>query len=110
MNMEPVRKIIGPALVTRLRIAIIALAGIAVAVYLIRYVGFSAVFSAALTLGWTGFAILCGYALALFFLLGSAWYVLVQDSPPPHLAVFVWARMVRDAAAETLPFSQLGGF
>ena len=87
----------------------IALVGVLIAGYLIWYVGFGAVFSAALTLGWSGFAILCGYSLALFFVLGAAWHILVQDTPSPRLRIFVWARMVRDSAAETLPFSQLGG-
>src|SRR2546430_17134715 len=42
-------------------------------------------------------------------ILGTAWYVLPPDPSPTRLWVFVWARMVRDAAAEVLPFSQLGG-
>jgi len=58
-------------------------------------------------LGW--FAILCLYSLALFLLLGAAWHVLVPDTSLAELKVFIWARMVRDAAAEVLPFSQLGG-
>jgi putative membrane protein len=73
------------------------------------YVGLGAVFSAAVAVGWSGFAILCLYALGLFLLLGAAWYVLLPDSSLTGLRVFVWARMVRDAAAEVLPFSQLGG-
>jgi len=47
--------------------------------------------------------------LGLFVLLGAAWHVLLPGSPIAALKVFVWARMVRDAAAEVLPFSQLGG-
>src|SRR2546430_11447702 len=42
-------------------------------------------------------------------ILGTAWYVLPPDPSATGLWVFVWARMVRDAAAEVLPFSQLGG-
>ena len=110
MNIRARQKMMSSGLIVKLRITFIALAGVAFAAYLIWYVGFGAVFSAALTLGWTGFAILCGYALALFLVLGTAWHVLVSDSPLAGLAIFVWARMVRDSAAETLPFSQLGGF
>ena len=45
------------------------------------YVGLGAVLAAAGTVGWSGFAILCLYALALFLLLGAAWYVLLPASP-----------------------------
>jgi putative membrane protein len=93
----------------KLRIVIIAALGLALALYLVMYVGLGAVLSAAVTVGWSGFAILCLYASGGFLLLGAAWYVLLPDSSPTGLWVFVWARMVRDAAAEVLPFSQLGG-
>jgi putative membrane protein len=93
----------------KFRIVIIAALGFALALYLVMYVGLGAVFTAAIAVGWGGFAILCLYALGLFFLLGVAWHVLIPDSPVAELKVFVWARMVRDAASEVLPFSQLGG-
>jgi putative membrane protein len=93
----------------KFRIVIIAGLGLALAFYLVIYVGLDAVFSAAVAVGWSGFAILCLYSLALFLLLGAAWHVLLPDSSLAALKVFVWARMVRDAAAEVLPFSQLGG-
>jgi len=82
--------------------------GLAFALYLVMYVGPVAVFSAAVTVGWGGFAILCLYAVGLFLILGAAWQVLLPDSST-KLRVFVGARMVRDAATEVLPFSQLGG-
>jgi putative membrane protein len=93
----------------KLRLAIIAALGVALALYLVMYVGIGAIFSAAVRVGWSGFAILCLYALGVFLLLGAAWYVLLPDSSPAGPWVFIWARMVRDAAAEVLPFSQLGG-
>jgi putative membrane protein len=92
----------------RLRILVIAALGAALALYLVAFVGIGAVLSAAAAVGWGGFTILCLYAMALFLLLGMAWRVLLPHSGP-SLWVFVWARMVRDAATEVLPFSQLGG-
>ena len=92
----------------KLRIVVIAALGAALALYLVAFVGIGAVFSAAVAVGWSGFAIICLYGLALFLLLGAAWYVLMPDSRQ-SLWVFVGARMVRDAATEVLPFSQLGG-
>ena len=93
----------------KLRIVIIAALGLALAFYLVMYVGLGAVFSAAVAVGWSGFAILCLYVSVPFLILGAAWYVLLPDSPWSEVRIFVWARMVRDAATEVLPFSQLGG-
>jgi putative membrane protein len=93
----------------KLRVVAIAALGAALALYLVAFVGIGAVLSAAVAVGWSGFAILCLYALALFLILGLAWQVLLPDSRRQNLWVFVGARMVRDAATEVLPFSQLGG-
>ncbi len=41
-----------------------------------------------------------------FVVLGAAWFVLTPSAP---FWDFVWGRIVRDAAGEVLPFSQLGG-
>lgn len=93
----------------KLRLIVIAALGLALTLYLVNYVGLGAVLTAAGTVGWGGFAILCLYALALLLLLGASWYVLLPASPAARLRVFIWARMVRDATADLLPFSQLGG-
>jgi putative membrane protein len=93
----------------KLRFAMLATVGVALALYLVRYVGWHAVLSAAGAIGWTGFALFCVGALALFVLLGAAWQVLLPAALAPRLRVLIWARLVRDAAAEVLPFSQLGG-
>jgi putative membrane protein len=90
------------------KLAILAALGLCLALYLVAYVGFGAVASAAAAVGWGGFALLCLYALALFPLLGAAWHVLLP-APGARLRIFVWGRMVREAATDVLPFSQLGG-
>lgn len=93
----------------KLRFAMLAAVGVALALYLVRYVGWHAVLSAAATIGWTGFALFCLGALALFVLLGTAWQVLLPAALAPRLRVLIGARLVRDAGAEVLPLSQLGG-
>ena len=93
----------------KLRFALLAAVGVALALYLVRYVGWHAVLSAAATIGWTGFALFCLGALALFVLLGTAWQVLLPAALAPRLRVLIGARLVRDAGAEVLPLSQLGG-
>src|SRR6516225_7184493 len=91
----------------KLRFALLAAVGVALALYLVRYVGWHAVLSAAATIGWTGFALFCLGALALFVLLGTAWQVLLPAALAPRLRVLIGARLVRDAGAEVLPLSQL---
>jgi putative membrane protein len=93
----------------KIRFLLVAALGLALGLYFVMYIGLGAVLSAAAAVGWGGFAILCAYALGLFPLLGAAWYTLSPGSSPRAWGIFVWARMVRDAATEVLPFSQLGG-
>ncbi|HEY0747844.1 MAG TPA: lysylphosphatidylglycerol synthase domain-containing protein [Steroidobacteraceae bacterium] len=93
----------------KLRLLIIAALGVALAFYLVFFIGVGAVMSAAIAVGWGGFAVLCAYGLALFAVLGLAWYLLLPDLNAEKLWVFIRARMVRDAATEVLPFAQLGG-
>ena len=93
----------------KIRIILVAALGIALALYLVTHVGLGAVVSAAAAVGWGGFAVICLYALGLLLLLGIAWYVLLPESSCTRLRVFVWGRMVRDAAGDLLPFSQIGG-
>ena len=94
----------------KLRLALFTVCGVALGLYLVMYVGWRAVLSAAIAIGWGGFALFCVCALALFPVLGAAWHVLLpRESPGPGAWAIVRARMVRDSAAEVLPFSQLGG-
>jgi putative membrane protein len=91
------------------RLALFAVLGVALALYLVMYVGWRTVLSAAMAIGLGGFALFCLCALAVFLVLGAAWHVLLPESSASGAWVFVRARMVRDSAAEVLPFSQLGG-
>ena len=93
----------------KLRLAILATVGVALTLYLVRYVGWHAVLAAVGALGLVGFGVfsLCG--LAVFVLLGAAWQVLLAGPGAPRLALLIRARLVRDAGAEVLPLSQLGG-
>ncbi len=93
----------------KLRFAILAAVGVALGLYLVRYVGWHAVLSAAGAIGWTGFAFFCLGALVLFMPLGAAWQVLLPAGRRTRLRVLIGSRLVRDAGAEVLPLSQLGG-
>ncbi len=93
----------------KLRLAIIAALGLALIGYLLSVIGLRQVLTAAASVGWGGFAILCLYGLALFAVLGLAWWTIMPAAGRAALRVFIWARMVRDGGAEVLPLSQVGG-
>ena len=93
----------------KFRLAVIALVGGALAFYILKSIGLKPIFLAATAVGWRGFTILCVYQLGLFVVLGTAWHVLLPASCRSRAPVFMWARMVRDATSDLLPFSHLGG-
>jgi putative membrane protein len=94
---------------SKFRLSVVAALGIALAVYILESIGVKDILSAAAAVGWRGFAVLCFYQLVLFVPLGIAWYVVVPAANNPRATVFIWARMVRDATSDLLPFSHLGG-
>jgi glycosyltransferase 2 family protein len=93
----------------KLRFAIVALLGLGFAIYLVGHVGFGAVASAAADIGVGGFALVCLCYLALYPLLGLAWFIVLPRVSGARFWVCAWARMVREAAGDVLPFSQIGG-
>jgi glycosyltransferase 2 family protein len=93
----------------KLRIAIVAALGLGLVLYLALHLGVGAVLAAARAVGWGGFAALCAYVLALAMVLAAGWYVLLPHSAGVRFAPFAWARLVREAAGDVLPFSQIGG-
>jgi len=93
----------------RIGVVLAALAGLLGAAYLIFYVGFDAVFGAALSVGWGGFALLWLYGAANFVMLGMGWMMLVPPYSGRAAVTYCWGRAVRDSAGDVLPFSQIGG-
>jgi putative membrane protein len=87
-----------------------AIVGIAVATAIIGYIGFGSVLGSLASIGWRGFAFLCAYAALPYAMLGSAWFVLIVGASRQQLGTLVWARLLREAASELLPFTQVGGF
>jgi putative membrane protein len=99
----------GPNRVRRAAV-IIALIGLVLATGIIAYVGFGKVVSAFAEIGWKGLLGLCLTYLAPVALLAAAWLVLDPGAPIRTWFTFYFARLVRDASGELLPFSSLGGF
>lgn len=89
---------------------ILALAGLLLGTVLIGWFGAGRVFDGVRRIGWGQFAIIVGWQLVLFAILGLAWEAIVPGRHLQRLFVLIWGRMVRDASANCLPFSQVGGF
>ena len=86
------------------------LAGAAGLVALTVYAGAGAVVQALAALQFSGLLLIALVHLPVIGLMGLAWWQIGHDFPGATRLKFAWARLVRDSAAETLPFSQIGGF
>jgi putative membrane protein len=86
-----------------------ALIGLSVAVAVVGYFNFGAVLAAMRPIGVVGFAAVILAQLALFVPLGLAWWLVAPGEPLARAPVFAWGRLMREAASDVLPFSQLGG-
>ncbi len=88
----------------------LAVLGLLLGTLLVGWFGAGRVLAGVLSVGWGGFAIVLGWQLLLFVILGLAWDAIVPRRQARLVWLFVWGRMVRDASANCLPFSQVGGF
>jgi putative membrane protein len=75
----------------------------------VRSIGLAPIAAAFARIGAAGFVLYCTYSLAVFGLLGAAWLAAAVDEPWRRVGLFAWARLVREAVSDLLPFSQLGG-
>jgi hypothetical protein len=94
----------------RLTAITLALIGLFIATLIVAYFNLGSVLAAMAKVGWLGFAAVIGCQLVLFAPLGLAWLSVARDEPVRRLGVFAWGRVLREAASDVLPFSQLGGF
>jgi putative membrane protein len=90
--------------------AIAAVAGLALMTVVLAFTGLRDVVSAVATIGWPGLITLVACTPIPLMLLGGAWFMLVPGAPLSRLPIFIWARLIRDASGELLPFSHVGGF
>jgi putative membrane protein len=85
------------------------LIGLALTVGVVLYVGAGGLLKAVETIGWAGFAAYAGYNALVFIPLGLAWWATAPDVAFKRAMIFPWGRLLREAASDVLPFSQLGG-
>lgn len=95
---------------TRTLSVLLAVLGFGVAIALVGWYGFDSVVAAVKSAGWGGFAVIVAWQLLLFVVLGLAWYAIMPAREHCPAWVLIWGRMVRDASANCLPLSQVGGF
>ncbi|MCH4894082.1 MULTISPECIES: lysylphosphatidylglycerol synthase domain-containing protein [unclassified Sphingomonas] len=84
----------------------VTMLGLAVTLALIGAVGARDVLAVLARIGAVPFLVYAAYTLFILSVLGLAWQVLTPGLP---VATFVWARTLREAATNLLPFSQFGG-
>ena len=84
--------------------------GITVLAAIIARVGAGPVARSLASLGLMGLLALVLIHLPVVAAMSAAWRAVAVDVAGGSRLRFMWARLVRDGAAETLPFSQLGGF
>lgn len=90
--------------------AIVAtVAGLGVTVALVAAVGIDDVFGVLRRMGLLGFLAYTVYTFVILAALGMAWFTLAPGENRFRLGGFFWARLMREAATDVLPFSQFGG-
>jgi putative membrane protein len=89
---------------------VLAFVGLLVAIALVGWYGFGSVVAAVASAGWGRFGVIVAWQLLLFVVLGLAWDAIMPARAARRPLVPIWGRMVRDASANCLPFSQVGGF
>jgi putative membrane protein len=87
---------------------VLFLAGAAALIGITLQAGIEPVMRVLATLKLEGLALVTLVHLPVIALMGLAWWFIGRPSARP--SAFVIARLARDAVAEALPFSQLGGF
>ena len=87
-----------------------AVVGAFIATAVIGYFNYHTVLGAMAPIGWGGLVLAMAAQLVLMAPLGLAWFLVAPDMRARYLPTFIWGRLMREAASDVLPFSQLGGF
>lgn len=89
--------------------ALITVAGLATAAYLVLAQGFDEVFRALHLAGFSGLGSITLLHVLPTFLCGLAWWLLLRRHQPVGLADYVWVRWVRDGMDGVVPFLPVSG-
>lgn len=83
--------------------------GLGLAAWIIWRLGVNEIVDTVAGVGIGGFLLFVLSYLLVLAMLGAAWAASTRDRSPLPLWRFAWARAVREAASDLLPFSQVGG-
>ncbi len=86
-----------------------ALVGLALLTLVVAWVGFDSVLGAIGAVGVPGFAIFTLYWPLVLAVLGLAWFAVAPGQPLARAPVFIWGRLLREAASDILPVAQVSG-
>jgi putative membrane protein len=89
--------------------SLIALAGFALAIYLVGTEGFNAVFQSLNAAGWTGLASITLFHALPTVLCGTAWWLLLRHHSSESWTLFSWVRWLRDGIDGVLPIVPVSG-
>ena len=92
----------------RITVVLAGVIGLTIAIAVIGWFNFDKVLEAIRPIGVWGFVLVLVAQVALFIPLGLAWQMAGTPKAGPSL-IFMWGRLMREAASDVLPFSQLGG-
>ena len=93
----------------RLAVGLFALAGLALAVGVVAQVGLGRILASMQAIGWRGFVLYAGYSLAAITITGAAWWCMALGEGLRRLPAYIYGRLLRESAADILPFSSVGG-
>lgn len=86
------------------------LASLVLLTVVVAVVGYHPALSAIAAVGAAGFGVYTLYWPLVIAVLGLAWFSVSPGLPVDKLGVLMWARLLRDAGSDILPFAQVSGF
>jgi putative membrane protein len=96
--------------VTRGGVLAALVAGLALLTLVVAIVGYRSVLAAIGRAGIAGFAAYTLYWPLVILVLGGAWFAVAPGLGSKGLGILVWARLLREAGSDILPFAQVSGF
>lgn len=84
--------------------------GLGAIAWLVMRFGWPSIAHALAVIGVRGVLILALAHIPTLVVLGFGWWAVARHAAPVRPPRFVWARLVREASGELLPFSQVAGF
>jgi putative membrane protein len=103
----PLKRKLAPGRILTIAFLLLGLA--AVCAFLILC-GLGPILASLKSLGWIGFVVFCLYTVGVLSVLGGCWYIVTPGVPLRQLLGFIFGRIMREVAADILPFAQVGGF